>query len=131
MNTQPRSQDSRSPGSRSLGSRSQDSRSQGLQSTDAPIAAYAVELHECLSLVKDAETQGLAVKQYGMLRDRLMSEYPDLVALLDMMWDALLVSQRSAKVWERLCDTEKQLTDRMAESHVQLQQNYLRLVQEQ
>lgn len=116
MNTQPRSQ---------------DSRSQTSQSTDGSSSAYAIELHECLSLVKDAETQGLAVKQYAMLRDRLMAEYPDRVDLLDMMWDALLVSQRSAKVWERLCNTEKQLTDRMAESHVQLQQNYLRLVQEQ
>ncbi|MEB3231251.1 MAG: hypothetical protein VKJ64_09595 [Leptolyngbyaceae bacterium] len=95
------------------------------------LSAYTSELQECLNLIKDAATRELAVQKYTLLRDRILTQYPAMVDLLDMTWDALLTSRRTAHVWERLCNTEKQLTDRMAESHVQLQQNYLRLVQEQ
>ncbi|MGK7891658.1 MAG: hypothetical protein AB4042_20200 [Leptolyngbyaceae cyanobacterium] len=95
------------------------------------VSADVLELQECLNLLKDAATYELAVQRYAVLRDRLFADHPEMVALLDMVWEDLRASRRSARVWERLCNTEKQLTDRMAESHVQLQQNYLRLVQEQ
>ncbi|WP_154655044.1 hypothetical protein [Prochlorothrix hollandica] len=47
------------------------------------------------------------------------------------MWQELMRARRSAILLQKSCDRERGLTDRMAESHVQLQQNYLRLIQEQ
>jgi hypothetical protein len=51
--------------------------------------------------------------------------------MIDMLWGELLRARRSAQFWQKTCDVERELTERMAASHFQLQQNYLRLVQEQ
>ncbi|MEB3273768.1 MAG: hypothetical protein VKJ85_08290 [Prochlorothrix sp.] len=50
---------------------------------------------------------------------------------LALLWQELIRARRSAILWQQSCDLERGLTDRIAESHVQLQQNYMRLIQEQ
>lgn len=90
-------------------------------------------LQQCLDLVQDAKTIALATQSYQQLRDRLCLDGADaqMLQLLDLLWEANLSSQRAAAMWQHMCHTEQQLTDQMAESHVQLHQNYLRLMQEQ
>ena len=88
-------------------------------------------LQHCLSLAQDVANHQEANSAYAALRDRLQSDDPQAVELFDVMWREVLASRRSAMFWEELCNVEKGLTDRMAESHLQLRQNYLRLIQEQ
>ena len=101
--------------------------------THSALADYGDTLQECLVLCQDPKTEGLAMQKYQQLRDSLLSEYANtqVVELLDVLWTTNLSSQRSATMWQHMCHTEQQLTDQMAASHVQLHQNYLRLIQEQ
>ncbi|NET08708.1 MAG: hypothetical protein F6K09_09450 [Merismopedia sp. SIO2A8] len=94
-------------------------------------SSCVLHLQDCLRLVKDIHSHEQADQMYQALRDRLVVEQPDAVELMDMMWKTLVASYQSAALWEKLCQSEQQLTDRMVESHVQLQQSYYRLVQEQ
>lgn len=89
------------------------------------------QLQQCLTLAQDVTKHNEAKETYLGLRDRLLSEHPEATPLIDLMWQEILVSRRSAMFWEEMCNVEKKLADRMAESHLQLRQNYLRLVQEQ
>lgn len=90
-------------------------------------------LQRCLDLAKDPKTTALADETYHQLRDRLQIEGTNdqILRLLDLLWESNRSSQRAAAMWQHMCHTEQQLTDQMAESHVQLHQNYLRLIQEQ
>ena len=90
-------------------------------------------LQDCLRLAKDAETETIAKQQYQQLRDRLAQEHHDtqMLDLLDMTWAAMLSSQKAANLWQRLLQTEQRMTDEMANNHIQLSQNHLRLIQEQ
>jgi hypothetical protein len=97
------------------------------QMIDQPIE----ELQVCLSLTQNTANHQEAEEQYKQLRDRLVGEDDDVARILDLMWKEILASRRSAFFWEEMCNVEQRLTERMAESHVQLRQNYLRLVQEQ
>ena len=94
---------------------------------------YEDTLQECLILCQEPKTEELANQKYQQLRDRLLLESVNtqVLELLDLLWSANLSNQRSAAMWQHMCHTEQQLTDQMAESHVQLHQNYLRLIQEQ
>ena len=89
------------------------------------------QLQACLSLAHDVSTHGDAQDRYARLRDRLIEGDSDMATVMDLMWKEILSSRRSAFFWEEMCNVEQKLTERMAESHMQLQQNYLRLVQEQ
>jgi len=103
-------------------------------SEESPVFApdsYTHQVQDCLQLARDVDTHELAAERYQALRDRLIVEQPDTVGFLDAMWNDLLKSRRVAAMWERMCQTEQQVADQMAERHVQLSQNYLRLVQEQ
>ncbi|MGF1499694.1 MAG: hypothetical protein ACFB8W_23150 [Elainellaceae cyanobacterium] len=93
--------------------------------------AYIDQLQHCLSLVQNPQTQADADKEFEQLCIAVTQQSPDAGRLLAVMWDELVSSRRSALFWEELCNVEKQLTDRMAESHLRLRQNYLRLMQEQ
>ena len=90
-------------------------------------------LQHCLALAKDPKTEALAIQTYEQLRDRLLLDNTNrqVISLLDVLWNTNLASQRASAMWQHMCHTEQQLTDQMAESHVQLHQNYLRLIQEQ
>lgn len=89
------------------------------------------QLQTCLSLAKHTATHQEAEERFLKLRDRLVEEGSELATVMDVMWKEILSSRRSAFFWEEMCNVEQKLTERMAESHVQLRQNYLRLVQEQ
>lgn len=94
-------------------------------------AVFSDELQECISLIADVSTHPVANEAFERLRDRLSSENPQSVELLNLLWRELLSARRSAQFWEQICDVERNMTERMAADHFQLQQNYLRLVQEQ
>ncbi|MEB3356897.1 MAG: hypothetical protein VKK04_09240 [Synechococcales bacterium] len=99
--------------------------------TKALSPAYVDQLQHCLKLVQNSQTQDAAHREFERLHQAVSAETPDAAQLLAIMWDELVSSRRSAMFWEELCNVEKQLTDRMAESHLRLRQNYLRLMQEQ
>ncbi len=96
------------------------------------VASQAIEqLQACLLLTQNTTNHSEAEERYRQLRDRLVGEAAGVAPILDLMWKEILASRRSAFFWEEMCNVEQRLTERMAESHVQLRQNYLRLVQEQ
>ncbi|NJN21931.1 MAG: hypothetical protein HC812_13035 [Leptolyngbya sp. RL_3_1] len=51
--------------------------------------------------------------------------------MMQLLWREYVASRRSATFWQELCQVEKHLSERITESHIQLRQNYLRLMQEQ
>lgn len=86
----------------------------------------------CLELAHQIEAHDEATQQFQALRDQLAcADQTQTQELLDALWGELLRARRSATFWQKTCDVERELTERMAASHFQLQQNYLRLVQEQ
>ena len=90
-----------------------------------------VQLQECLSLVQDVAHHEEAGKQFAALRDRVAAENPLAAEMLALLWDEVLAARRSATFWREISDVEKQLSERIAQSHLQLRQNYLRLMEEQ
>ena len=89
------------------------------------------QLKQCLSLAQEISHHGEASQEFDRLRDRVMAECPQSAELIDMLWTEVLAARRSATFWREMCDVEKQLSERIAQSHSQLKQNYLRLMQEQ
>ena len=92
---------------------------------------YVTQLQECLSLARDISQGAKAHTAFSQLRDRLATENPQAAELLDLLWNEFLAANRSAAFWQEMCDVEKELSERMAQSHFQLRQNYLRLMHEQ
>ncbi|MBP0027358.1 hypothetical protein PN466_25115 [Roseofilum reptotaenium CS-1145] len=88
-------------------------------------------LQECIELAHKLETHERAKAEFRQWCDRLAQDNPQAAALLTLLWDEAIRANRSALFWEELSNVEKQLCDRMTEETIQLQQNYLRLVQEQ
>ncbi|WP_353259537.1 hypothetical protein [Prochlorothrix hollandica] len=86
---------------------------------------------DCLALTHDLARHGEAQEQFETIRQALAQESPQAAVALELLWQELMRARRSAILLQKSCDRERGLTDRMAESHVQLQQNYLRLIQEQ
>lgn len=88
-------------------------------------------MQECLSLAHDFSRHAEANQAFVSLKDSLAMDHPIAAEMLELLWNEMLSARRSASFWEQLSNIERQLTEQMTESHVQLQQNYLRLVQEQ
>jgi hypothetical protein len=51
--------------------------------------------------------------------------------VIDALWQELLTARRSTAFWEQISDAEKEMGDRLTQDNIRLQQNYLRLMQEQ
>lgn len=51
--------------------------------------------------------------------------------LISMLWKEILTSRRSAAFWQQISDVEKAMSEQLVQQHLQLQQNHLRLMQEQ
>ena len=96
-----------------------------------PPVAVAQSLENCLALTHQVEDHDRATQVFQQLRDYCAENGADTQAVIDLLWWELLRARRSAQFWQKTCDVERELTERMAASHFQLQQNYLRLVQEQ
>ena len=87
-------------------------------------------LASAIALAKDSNTQA-ADEQFKAIFAQVQSESPENARLLRQLWQEYVSVQRSALFWECMSDAEKELSDKMSESNVQLQRNYMRLVQEQ
>ncbi|GAB4339356.1 MAG: hypothetical protein OHK0047_30140 [Leptolyngbyaceae cyanobacterium] len=87
-------------------------------------------LKDCLALALDPKTQAEADRQFLELQDSLNMDAAT-SEVLQKLWAEVLAARRSAAFWERLSDAEKAMSDGLADDHLRLQQNYLRLVQEQ
>jgi hypothetical protein len=99
--------------------------------TESVTADPIVHLQECVSLVIHRSCYAEADQAFTQLKEQLATDDPLAAEMLELLWDEMLSARRSASFWEQLSDIERQFTEHMTASHVQLQQNYLRLIQEQ
>ncbi len=100
-----------------------------MTTTLSPTLAEA--LQAAIQLAQTMDRQGEAHEAFNQLHSTLEAENPDCAALLQILWREYMATQRSAAFWQELCQVEKHLSERITESHIQLRQNYLRLMQEQ
>ena len=88
------------------------------------------QLQECFALAADPTQHNAAKTAFTQLRQEITD--PAAVAeLMDALWTEVLVARRSGAFWQQISDAEKGLSDRVTADHVNLQQNHLRLIQEQ
>ncbi|HEY9876850.1 MAG TPA: hypothetical protein V6D29_00280 [Leptolyngbyaceae cyanobacterium] len=88
-------------------------------------------LKGAIALAHDVKTHPQAKEQFEELHALLEPENAEMADLLKHLWQEYITLQRSAAFWQKLSNAEKELSDRVAENNIQLQQNYLRLMQEQ
>ncbi|MEL6161759.1 MAG: hypothetical protein AAGJ95_11045 [Cyanobacteria bacterium J06554_11] len=91
----------------------------------------AVTLSGAIALAKEGKQYTQATAQFEALLTQIQAESPVTAPLLKQLWEEFMSAQRSAAFWQTLSDAEKELSDKMSESNIQLKQNYMRLVQEQ
>ncbi|UZQ54016.1 hypothetical protein OOK60_16215 [Trichothermofontia sichuanensis B231] len=91
----------------------------------------AEQLQTCLSLAADLEQRAAAEAIFEQLRDRVSGDREEASALMNCLWKELIAARHSASFWRKVADVEKEISERLAASHAQLQQNHIRLVQEQ
>jgi hypothetical protein len=98
--------------------------------TQALSQEQATQLQESLSLVQTIKSQEEARQVFARLRDSLEGS-PAVLAVVDALWQEVISARRSAAFWQEISNVEKDMAERLAQNNVQLQQNYLRLMQEQ
>jgi len=88
------------------------------------------QLKDCFSLARNPTQQETARQTMAQLLSDLTV---DAVAaeVIDALWQELLTARRSTAFWEQISDAEKEMGDRLTQDNIRLQQNYLRLMQEQ
>jgi hypothetical protein len=89
------------------------------------------QLQNCLALATDITTHAEAIEAFSQLQARLTEENPLAAELVALAWKDVIAARRSAGFWERISDVERHMSDNMTADHINLQQNHLRLVQEQ
>jgi hypothetical protein len=97
----------------------------------SPSTDLSSRLQAAISLAQQVQQHPEAHQTFQAIADDVRRESPLAAELLQQLWKEYISSQRSSQFWEQLSQVEKNLSDRMSESHIQLKQNYLRLVQEQ
>ena len=95
--------------------------------TQSPVKA----LESAIDLAQDSDSNDKAHAAFNEVLAMLQSQDPQAAVMLQMLWREYVTTQRSVTFWQELCQVEKHLSERITESHVQLRQNYLRLMQEQ
>ena len=98
---------------------------------DASTTDFATRLQAALDLAQSVENHGEASRIIQAIVAELHDQSPEAIALFQQLWRAYISSQRSSQFWQQVSEAEKNLSDRLSASHVQLKQNYLRLMQEQ
>lgn len=88
-------------------------------------------LAKAMKLAQDVDTQTEAHAAFNDLYENVRADNPPMAAMLQMLWREYVASQRSITFWQELCQVEKHLSERITENHIQLRQNYQRLMQEQ
>ncbi len=91
----------------------------------------STRLQMAIGLAKDVQQHADAHQAFQEVIGELNTESPVAAELLEQLWREYIGTQRSSLFWEQLSEVEKNLSDRLSESHIQLKQNYLRLMQEQ
>jgi len=90
-----------------------------------------VTLEGAIALTKGNGNIDQANIQFNALLKQIETDSPNAAPLLNRLWKEYVSAQRSATFFESLSDAEKDLSDKMSESTIQLQRNYMRLIQEQ
>lgn len=98
---------------------------------EQPQSLLEVALSGAIALAKDGHNYEQANTQFEALVAQLESDSPEAGKLLKQLWKEYISVQRAAVFYESLSDAEAGLSEKMAESNVQLKRNYMRLVQEQ
>jgi hypothetical protein len=98
--------------------------------TSTPLS-LADRLQTAIDLAQALDQHSQAQAAFQELMADIEVQNPLVASLLERLWKEYLSSQRSSLFWEQLSTVEKQLSDKLTESHLQLKQNYLRLMQEQ
>ncbi len=88
-------------------------------------------LESAISLAQDSDSNEKAHAAFNEVLETLQTNDPQVAAMLQLLWREYVTTQRSVTFWQELCQVEKHLSERITESHVQLRQDYLRLMQEQ
>jgi hypothetical protein len=88
------------------------------------------QLQDCFSLAQNPTQQEAARQTMAQLLQDLALN-PTAAAVVDALWNELLTARRSTAFWEQISDAEKEMGDRLTQDNIRLQQNYLRLMQEQ
>ncbi|MBD3880360.1 hypothetical protein IFO70_01175 [Phormidium tenue FACHB-886] len=89
------------------------------------------QLQQCLALTQDITQHTEAKERFAALKAEVAAEHPLAAELLELTWNELIAARRSAAFWEQISDAEKTMSDKLGESFTNLQQNHLRLMQEQ
>ncbi len=101
------------------------------QSTPAAPSLLEVTLSGAIALTKSGDNYDQANEQFEALLSQVETESPTVAPLLKRLWKEYTSVQRSAAFWEVMSDAEKDLSDKMSATNIQLKQNYMRLIQEQ
>ncbi|OLP20023.1 hypothetical protein BST81_02535 [Leptolyngbya sp. 'hensonii'] len=88
-------------------------------------------LRHCLALARNLSDHAEALQAFEQLRADVAQHQPEMAGMLQLLWHEVMTARRSAAFWQQLSDVEKEISEQMAANHLQLQQNYLRLMQEQ
>ena len=88
------------------------------------------QLQECFALAGDPTQRDAATAAFTQLRTAVTQDQAA-TELLEALWTEVVSARRSEAFWQQLSEVEKGLSDRVAADHINLQQNHLRLVQEQ
>lgn len=102
-----------------------------IETSPAEVQNLLEEFRAALDLAQDVKTYPEARKRCAEIQARLDEQALALAPLIQLLWNECLNARRSAAFWHELSDVEKTLSDSLTEKTIQLQQNYLRLVQEQ
>lgn len=97
----------------------------------SPSIDLSSRLQIAISLAQNVQQHPEAHEAFQNVLEELETESPEAAVLLAQLWHEYISSKRSSLFWEQLSEVEKNLSDRLSESHMQLKQNYLRLMQEQ
>ncbi|MGG6293554.1 hypothetical protein ACQ4M4_03935 [Leptolyngbya sp. AN02str] len=88
-------------------------------------------LQTCFDLARNPKTQTDASEIFAEVQQQLTDHDAVTQELVNRLWKEVVTARRSAAFWEQISDVERTMTEQLAANHVQLQQNYLRLMQEQ
>lgn len=88
-------------------------------------------LEAAMKLVQDANAQQAAHAAFQQVYEGIRADNPEFATMLQILWREYVASQRSVTFWQELCQVEKHLSERITENHLQLRQNYRRLIEDQ
>ena len=88
------------------------------------------QLQDCFALARNPTQQEEARQSMTQLLSQI-EPVTAAAAVIDALWNELLTARRSTAFWEQISDAEKEMGDRLTQDNIRLQQNYLRLMQEQ